>query len=158
MQRTFAHAAVNGISEYRARAFRRYHLIASSGAIRKLQAHFERAGHASEIELALMPPPSRSRLAVRSSPPRAFHALMSRHTHARWDPSEQLVHFLLIKLAYRPPSTVVSDPGAAFLSREFNDPVLLPPLPLRLHQSTPPIPRSLVSVATVVLIRIKHTS
>lgn len=123
-------------------------------AIRKLQAHFEQAGHANEVELACAsPPPAR---------PRPLHQERSRinvAAHARTlDPSGQLVHFLLIKLAYRPPSSVVSDPRAAFLSREFNDPVLLPPLPLRLHQSTPPIPRSLVSVATVVLIRIKHTS
>lgn len=51
------------------------------------------------------------------------------------DPSGRLVHFLLIKLAYRPPSNVVSDPGArgslslSLSLREFNDPVLLPPPP-----------------------------
>lgn len=140
--------------------FRRYHQTASprrrDAAIRKLQAHFRQAGHANKVELACASPLS----ATPSSPPEeSVHALMSRHTHARLDPSGQLVHFLLIKLAYRPPSSVVSDPRAAFLSLvSLTTPVLLPPLPLRLHQSTPPIPRSLVSVATVVLIRIKHTS
>lgn len=57
--------------------------------------------------------------------------------HARiLDPSGRLVHFLLIKLAYRPATVQCRErPGSrASLSlslspREFNDPVLLPPPP-----------------------------
>lgn len=132
--------------------FRRYHQTASPWRYVNYRLISRQTGHANQVELALRFPASpRPLLQERSRINVAAYARTLDH-------SGQLVHFLLIKLAYRPPSSVVSDPRAAFLSREFNDPVLLPPLPLRLHQSTPPIPRSLVSVATVVLIRIKHTS
>lgn len=148
---TFARlSAYSQPSRSRIADFRRYHQTTSPWRYVNYRLISRQAGHANEVELAYASSPlpllqERSRINVAA--------------YARTlDPSGQLVHFLLIKLAYRPPSSVVSDPRAAFLSREFNDPVLLPPLPLRLHQSTPPIPRSLVSVATVVLIRIKHTS
>lgn len=134
--------------------FRRYHQTASPWQYVNYRLISRQAGHANEVELAYAFPAARRHRPLLQERSRINVAAYARTL----DPSGQLVHFLLIKLAYRPPSSVVSDPRAAFLSREFNDPVLLPPLPLRLHQSTPPIPRSLVSVATVVLIRIKHTS
>ena len=52
-------------------------------AIRKLQAHFEQAGHANEVELAYASPPCR-RPRHHHLSSKSIHALMSRHTHAYW--------------------------------------------------------------------------